>query len=1035
MDWLPARISAKESHSFFLQSLEEPHLTLASSLSYYEGAETRPHFQQRTQSALTSHYALTPHPHPSTSNSTPTTADPTDRESLLVSTKTFEDQGDGDVGDEKESKVWVGRTKEGNWVGVWQFDSALPFVQTSFHTPKLAMTITVSFRDDPKLDKVLSIQNSKPDINGTKEDAELERAKEEEEEYMDDSYDDVNLLSSLGTSHSFHLPFSRLPSSFLPPLSTAPPTSHTRRHSRTHSLDSAPPDSTLASGSAPPPLLRRSILRTFELRKPLQVSIRTIHCSIPDSSTIATREGGQEATGGGMVVLLELVGPAEMGEMFEIEEIQVKAGSTKSGISILSGNISSDIEVRRVASASPGPEVKDSKIRLGANDQHNFAYKLAPSPSSQLLEQQQQSLPILTATSGHGEGLSSVPIGVATSPSQRFTARFGSAEEDGTTDEYEEDEMDRRREREQERDRKQREGTYRRNLEVVVRGKVLVKMNRKVELEGYTVEEEATAKRREEEEEWISPTREISSKRDYTIDISSFAHRPPPLQAQFGPVTSISPTPRLHLRPTSIAAPQIPLLLPSALQPSSASAAKTTIADRSEIESIAGSKRHTMASLASLSLKSPVLGRKASLAPLPTLQTSNSRPPPQRYSSNMISPMPPPLATPGATGGAGPRRFFSLPPASQESIATSTSATPTTSQLFTNRRQTETPPPMVTDPISPAVARNSLPLPNQNAEGKRTSWMSGLGIGKSGSAAAGSSEGVTSWDTVGSGVRTNRESAGLGLGLDATGTDSLRPPLPARSTLPLRPSEIDNPEFYQYSQPVKNGRILVTLSLVPLRTVKSRRNLHDLASHAEAEIPSDLPPATLPGLTTTLSPPATHHASFNFPPSSPTSPTSSSPGGSPNPNSVQTSNSFSEAERTALLTSRMPRVGLLDVFLVQLFIVNQTDQVKRFIVGVPPRRKDTISTPHQVSGRPRGQQLGVRPQNGSAKVQAEEFATLVPLENDVRIGPLAPNSCASLGLRMLAISPGAHVLEELKLVDQEDGSETTLRRPLWVVVE
>lgn len=51
------------------------------------------------------------------------------------------------------------------------------------------MTVTVSFRDDPKLDKILSIQNTKVATNGAEEDTELQRAKEEEEEYMDDSYD------------------------------------------------------------------------------------------------------------------------------------------------------------------------------------------------------------------------------------------------------------------------------------------------------------------------------------------------------------------------------------------------------------------------------------------------------------------------------------------------------------------------------------------------------------------------------------------------------------------------------------------------------------------------------------------------------------------------------------------------------------------------------------------------------------------------------------------------------------------------------
>jgi hypothetical protein len=49
--------------------------------------------------------------------------------------------------------------------------------------------------------------------------------------------------------------------------------------------------------------------------------------------------------------------------------------------------------------------------------------------------------------------------------------------------------------------------------------------------------------------------------------------------------------------------------------------------------------------------------------------------------------------------------------------------------------------------------------------------------------------------------------------------------------------------------------------------------------------------------------------------------------------------------------------------------------------------------------------------------------------------PLAPNTCASVRLRFLAIRPGAHTLDELRLVDLGTGLETRLRNPLSVVVE
>ncbi|GAA6011069.1 hypothetical protein JCM11491_005926 [Sporobolomyces phaffii] len=1015
-------LSRSQAHAFFLESLPEPHLTVNSSLSYYEAAATRIPPALRTQSALSSsQFPLTPNPYPATSNPT-ATVDLTARESVLVSTRSF---GEGD--EREEPKVWVGQNSAGMWVGVWHFTSNLPFIPTPFSEPKLAVTITVSFRDDPKLDRILSTHDEESYVNGRAAGTDQREEEVEAEDYMDDSYDDVNLLSSLGISHSFHLPFSRLPPSFLPPLSNAAgptPLAANRRHSRTSSLSSDRIPSALAPAN-PSPLLRRSILKTFDLRKPLQISIRTIDCAIPDDEKSSHQYGGTDGpTQGGMVVVLELVGPRIPDETFQVDGIEVRATS-RGGIGAGSGGGSNDIEVKRVA--APGTERGgDDAIRLGPHDQFNLVYKLSLAPSSQLLDTELA----IGGGPASGEPMSSVPIGVATSPSQRFTSRFGSMEEEGT-EAYEEDEVDRRRERERDRERKKRDEMFRRNLEVVVRGRILVKSRRGAEFGGYAVEVDAPEP--EEEEARTLATQVIASRWNYTIDISSFAYKPPPIQARFLPPDTDGSSSRAFARPTSIAAPKIPLLPPSALRPISASA--TTNGDRTEVESIAGSKRHTMASLASLSLKSPVLGRKA-FAPLPAQPL---RPTTQRHSSNLASPMPS-VATPGATGAAVanvPRRFFSLPPQSQELGATPTLATATNSSFFTNLRQTDTPPPL--NPVSPSATRNSLPLPAPSTQGsepnRRTSWMSGLGIGKTTGPDSGG-RGATSWDTAGTpriGGGPSRES-GLGLGFDGPGSLGPLPPLPPQSSLPPRPSEIDDPQYYHYSEPVQNGQILVTVSLVPLRTVKSRRK----PEHDDAQ---DLPPATLPGLSKSLSPSASHHASFNFPPSSPASPVSPrspSPSTSPDPDSQQPCPSVSEAERTALATSRMPRVGLLDVFLVQLFVVNHTDQVKRFVVGVPPSSPATRE--RDPSNRnSRGQAaLGVRanlPRATELVRHDDDFATLVPLENDVRIGPLAPNSCASLGLRMLAISPGAHVLEELKLVDLADGTETRLKRPLWVVVE
>ncbi|GAA5821806.1 hypothetical protein JCM3770_002898 [Rhodotorula araucariae] len=117
----------------------------------------------------------------------------------------------------------------------------------------------------------------------------------------------------------------------------------------------------------------------------------------------------------------------------------------------------------------------------------------------------------------------------------------------------------------------------------------------------------------------------------------------------------------------------------------------------------------------------------------------------------------------------------------------------------------------------------------------------------------------------------------------------------------------------------------------------------------------------------------------------------------------------------------MPRVNVLDVFLVEVFVFNRSSVVERLNVGIPPAPVAPVGE----AGDTRWGQA----------TREDKVAKLVPLENDLRIGPLAPNSCASVGIRFLAIRPGAHVVDELRLVDLADGSETRLERPVWVVVE
>jgi len=97
-------ISSFQAHSFLLKSLEEPHLTLTTTISYIEGhSQPRPNEQQNNKvSAL------------STSSKLPTS------ESVHVATQSF---------DQKTGEVWVGKglnqEEEEEWVGIWKFTCSI----------------------------------------------------------------------------------------------------------------------------------------------------------------------------------------------------------------------------------------------------------------------------------------------------------------------------------------------------------------------------------------------------------------------------------------------------------------------------------------------------------------------------------------------------------------------------------------------------------------------------------------------------------------------------------------------------------------------------------------------------------------------------------------------------------------------------------------------------------------------------------------------------------------------------------------------
>ncbi|GAA5900932.1 hypothetical protein JCM6882_005982 [Rhodosporidiobolus microsporus] len=1081
-------LSRAQAAALFLRSLPQPHISISADLHSYSSDPTRvppspalhntlqqqqnaPPLPPRNASlaALAAKVPLTPAPFPATLAEEDEDGGGVGRTTVGASLAS--------VSFEEGGRVWVGKDGEGRWVGVWEVEATIPFVRSESIEPRLSFTVTVTLRDDPRLDQVFERAKDGVLPRDGGEDLALSDEEGGDDEYMDDSYDNVNLLASLSpiSTKPLHLPFSRLPSAYLPSLPPAHPSapSHRPTRSRSYSL----------TGDAVPlhPSLRRSCRRVLPVRSAIQLQMRTIPCPV---GALGIPEGGrvwERDNEDGVVLCLELSGPpsavpAAAEDGFELDgiEVSVEGGAQAGGA--LGARELNDVEVREIRTAGVNFPLR---IRADGSEQYNFLYALASVP---LAGGGPHTLAGAGGAQVHDERLDTVPIAVASSPSQRFTARFGAEEVSEQATAAAVGEIALRRGSlplGAAAGEAGGEGSWIRTVAITVKGRPYGRKRRgRVGKEGYEVPD--AAKQEDEAQESAEddldfPTPVFSSRWSCTLDISAFARGTTPRHTTFAPATAPSARPAsiggppLVPPPTTARASFAPPFIPS--RPSSLPHSNI------EYESVAGSKRHTMSSLSSLSLKSPIVNRRGSVfpSPAPPPPISEGRRPSRALPPTPMSP-PAPVFTPGATGP--PKRFFSLPGA--DSSATDVSNPHHLASAIAPPIRTETPPPMT------APQRASLPtlhtgdststLLSAGAERpkdtRRTSWMSSLVGGGSGSTAGsptapparsnslnvstGSAGGGTSWDRP---ALPARGLTNVGLGLDETVAVPAAPPSSFPPPSMAQRQAFPPPQQQQHQQQQQSaGKLLISVSLVPLRTAKSRRQRQTFAgsatstSHGTDGAPAlgrtneNLPPPTLPGLAPPSPDPGsvqgTPRTTFSFPPSSPDPSSSSSSGANtpalnplspsspippPSPNSAALASARALAEHTNLSTSRMPRVNLLDVFLVEVFVSNQSERVKRFTVGVP-----VAPPPAVTGGEERGGKVGGTGKRGKKE---ERVATLVPLENDVRIGPLAPNTCASVGIRFLAIRPGAHCVEQLRLVDLADGTETRLERPVWVVVE
>ncbi|GAA5856105.1 hypothetical protein JCM9279_002368 [Rhodotorula babjevae] len=1129
----PPALTRHQAATLLLDSLPTtPHLQIAADLAYVDptAAPRPPPLPARTSSlhgpgAGLARAPLTPASYPAhAAASTPT------RESHAGANEVHIGRAHPLTGG--EARVWVARGRnEGEWVGVWLLECALPYVRTQLRDPRLAITVAVTLLDDPKLALLLDrAKDGGVAARGAAGEDALEVGLDEaddDEEYMEDSYDDVNLLSALApiSSHALHLPFSRL-SSFSPqpppslpvPRSRAVSISHTRTLSASSSTSSSSGDPSNRAAHAHHPSLRRSVRRVLPLRPAVHIDLRAVPCPVgalglADGQGVFAQHGAGVRGGGGagdddeergLVLCVEVRGAATRAqsgaggedaqdEAFEVDSVELVVEGAAPPRSVApshalpSSATVHDLEVRRVtrptstssATSTSAPTERTSlhlRLAAGSPAQHNFVYALARIPGAPA-----GTLAAAGAGVGEAGAATSVPRAVALSPALALQGggRFGGPGTGAVPDEEEEDEVGEGGARGQRRvsgGGAAGRSALERNVTVIVTGRPVVRRRRRAMRDnGYDVPDDA------------GEAGDVGLEREEGVDRDEAATAP--FACRWHTALDISPLARPASRPhrTAFAIQLAPAAHPAAIRPTSIGAAlpflppahaagrlplRPSPATNVQVESVAGSKRHTMSSLAALSQRSPVLNRKnAGFAPPPSARPSSAASSTARALPPTPGAPPAPAPTPSLVGSAAPKRFISLPPGSAEP-GSSASAASSTPHIATPVR-TETPSPMhggggasgIGSAVAAAAKRVSLPssmsgsataarLDARPKDTRRTSWMSGLvpGGGSSGGSGAPSPQPPsgserTSWPPA-------PPSSTLGLGLDDTGLE------PQDDGVVEQPRRLPAPPPPQQQHSV--GNLLISVSLVPLRAAKSRRApFAGIGGDAASTGPSSastaaaaaatgrtnahLPPAVLPGLAISRAPSpspaagptsnaAEPHATprFAFPASQPPS-GSPSPSASPLPSpplfQVYDGEAAlrAQAERSTRATSRMPRVNLLDVFLVEVFLFNHSDQVKRFTVGVG----SAASRPSAAADLA-GAEAGAR---RSRDEDDERVARLVPLENDVRIGPLAPNSCASVGIRFLAIRPGAHVVEALRIVDLADGSETMLERPLWVVVE
>ncbi|KAF9262890.1 hypothetical protein L218DRAFT_980323 [Marasmius fiardii PR-910] len=122
-------------------------------------------------------------------------------------------------------------------------------------------------------------------------------------------------------------------------------------------------------------------------------------------------------------------------------------------------------------------------------------------------------------------------------------------------------------------------------------------------------------------------------------------------------------------------------------------------------------------------------------------------------------------------------------------------------------------------------------------------------------------------------------------------------------------------------------------------------------------------------------------------------------------------------------TVDMKKIYPSDRFTLNIFVFNKSGWTRRFDVSCPDLR--TLRKKNEERQRKFGR---------GAEGRVKALPGVVPLENRVRVGPLHPSACQSVGMEFLALAPGVHSIDFLTLTDTESGFSMNLRSVMDIVV-